>query len=99
MSIQDARLGSQVSGNIGFGLHVDVLCSVKLRRSTGADAVGAQGIDGFLFNLLVGIEVVYIVRGQVRDGSAVCQFDLGTSCPTMAPVSLALLSLVSTQGA
>lgn len=61
LSIEDACLGAQVGRNIGFGLHVDVLCSVKLRRPAGADAVGTKSIDGFLFDLLVGIEVVDVV--------------------------------------
>lgn len=48
LRVNDACGNTQVCGNISLGLHVDVLGAVETRRATGADAVGAQGLYGFL---------------------------------------------------
>jgi len=50
---------------------VYILCAVESGRTAGADAVGAESLDGFLFESLVRDEVVEIEGGEVRDGAAV----------------------------
>lgn len=51
-----------------------VLRAVEAGRPAGSNAVGAEGLDGALFEVLVGDEIVEIVRGEIRDCSAIDQF-------------------------
>lgn len=68
MSIYDAALSTKECGNIGFGLHVDILSAVELRRTAWPDAICAQSLYGFLLDGFVGIEIIEIVGGEIGDG-------------------------------
>jgi hypothetical protein len=85
LRIDDAGWYAQMRSNVLLCLHVYILCAVESRRTAGADAVGAEGLNGFLFESLVRNEVVEIERGEVCDGAAVGELRLG-SCRS-APVS------------
>ena len=74
--VDKARLGAKIVGDIGLGLHVDVLGTVELRRATGTNTIGAEGLNGLLLDLLIGVEVVEVVRRKVDDSLAVGQLDL-----------------------
>ena len=76
--VDDAPLSAQIRGDVGFGLHVHVLGAVELGRAAGTDAVGAEGLDGLLLDLLVGVEVVEVVRREVGDRLAVGKLRLRT---------------------
>jgi len=56
---------------------VNILCAVETRGATGADTVCAQGLNGLVFEDIVGEEVVEVVRGKVRDGAAIGELRLG----------------------
>ena len=43
-------------GDIGFGLDVHVLGAVESGRGAGADAVGAEDLDGAFLEVRVGAE-------------------------------------------
>lgn len=77
LRVHDAALGAETGRDVGFGLHVDVLRAVELGRAARPDAVGAEGLDGFLFDLLVADEVVEVVGGEVGDGAAVGESGFG----------------------
>ena len=64
--------------NIRLRLHVYVLRAVEARRTTRADAICAERLDGLLLESLVCDEVVEVVGREVRDGAAVGEFRLGT---------------------
>jgi hypothetical protein len=49
---------------------VHVLGAIESRRSTGADAICSEGLDGLLFERLVGDEVVEVVGREVCDDLA-----------------------------
>lgn len=74
VSIHNTRLRAQMRRNVRLGLHMHILRAVELRGSAGPDAIRAQGLDGLLFDLLVGYEVVVVVGCEVRDGAAVGEF-------------------------
>ena len=63
LSIYDARLGAKVSGNVSFGLDVDILRAVELWRPARPDAISAESLYSFFLDLLVRVEVVEIIRG------------------------------------
>ena len=71
LRIDDAGWHAQVCGDVLLCLHVYILRAVEAGRTARADAVGAEGLDGFLFKRLVGDEVVEVEGGEVRDGAAV----------------------------
>lgn len=50
---------------------MNILGAVELRRATRTDAVGAQDLDGLFLDLLVAVEVVEVVRGEVGGGTTV----------------------------
>lgn len=77
LGVDDAALGAEEGSNVGLGADVDILGAIELGRTAGADAVGAQGLDGLLLDLFVGVEVVEVVRGEVGDGTAVGELRLG----------------------
>ena len=79
LGVHDASPGTQELGNIGLGLHVHVLRAIEAGGSARAHAVGAQCLDGFLLEGLVGDEVVEIVRGEVGNGAAVGEFGFRAS--------------------
>ena len=62
-----------------------ILSAVELWGSAGADAVCAEGLDGFFFDLVVAYEVVKVVGREIGDGPAVGEFYFG-SCWS-APIS------------
>ena len=74
LRINDTSFSTQARRDVGLGLHVYILRAVELRGSTGSDTVRAEGLDRFLFDLLVADEVVKVVGGEVRYGSAVREF-------------------------
>lgn len=88
LRVDDAGGDTEVCSDVGFGLHVNVLCAVETRGATGADTVGAQGLNGLVFEDIVGEEVVEVVRGKVRDGAAIGELRLGAR--RSAQCSLAL---------
>lgn len=95
LSVDYAALGAKVSGNVGFGLHVDVLGPVELGRAARTDTVGAQDLNGLFLDLLIAIEVVEVERAQVRDGAAIGELCLRSSRTIEAvSVSLAGIALV-----
>jgi len=71
VGVHNACLRAQMRRNVRLGLHVHILRAVELRGSAGPDAIGAQGLDRLLFDLLVGHEVVVVVGCEIRDGAAV----------------------------
>jgi len=50
---------------------VNILCAIETRRATGPDTVCAQGLNGLVFEDIVGEEVVEVVRGKVCDSAAI----------------------------
>ncbi len=48
-----------------------ILSSVEAGWTAGANAVGSEALDGFLFDILVCDEVVEVVGGKVRDCAAI----------------------------
>lgn len=85
MRVDDAGWHAQVRSNVLLRLHVYILCAVKSGRTAGANAVGTEGLNGFLFESLIRDEIVEVERGEVRDGAAVGELRLG-SCRS-APMS------------
>lgn len=79
LGVDDATFGTKISGDVGFRLHMDILGAVKLRRATGTDTVGAQDLDGLFLDLLVAVEVVEVVRGEIGSSTAVGKFRFRTS--------------------
>jgi hypothetical protein len=78
LRVDDARGNTQVCGDVGLGLNVDILCAIETRRAAGTDAVCAERLDSLLLERLVAIEVVEVVRGEVRDGAAVGELGFGS---------------------
>lgn len=74
LGVDDTALSAQVGGNISFRLHVDILGTIELWRAARSDAVRAQGLDSLVLDLLIGIEIVEVVSGEVGNGFAVGQF-------------------------
>jgi hypothetical protein len=62
---------------VGLGLHVYILGAVEAGRTTGTNAVCAEGLDSLLLERFVRNEVVVVVRGEIRDGAAVGQLRFG----------------------
>ena len=78
LRVHDAGRLAEEGGDVGFGFDVHVLRAVEAGGAAGADAVGAQGLDGLFFDGVVRDEVVEVVGGEVRDGAVVGEFDFGT---------------------
>jgi len=89
LRVDDAGGDTEVCSDVGFGLHVNILCAVETRGTTRADTVCAQGLNGLVFENIVGEEVVEVVRGKVRDGAAIGELRLGAG--RSARCSLALV--------
>jgi hypothetical protein len=66
---------------------VYILCAVESGRTTGANAIGAKGLDSLLFQRLVCDEVVEVEGGEVRDGAAIGELRLG-SCGSVPRLAL-----------
>lgn len=62
LGVNNATLGADVRRDIGLRLHVYILGAVELRGPAGTNTVGSQHLDSLLLDLLVGIEVVEVVR-------------------------------------
>jgi hypothetical protein len=92
LRVDDARRHAQVRRDVCLGLHVHVLRAVEAGRAAGADAIGAQRLDGLLLERLVADEVVVVVRREVRDGAPVGELRLGAcgSAPASVRASLQL---------
>jgi hypothetical protein len=71
LRVDDAGARAEECSNVRLNLHVDVLCAVESRGATGPHAVGAEGLNGALFEVLIRDEVVVVVGREVRDGSAI----------------------------
>jgi hypothetical protein len=56
---------------------VHILGAVEAGGTTGPDAVGAEGLDGFLLERVIGEEVVEVVGREVRYGAAVGELGFG----------------------
>ncbi len=67
LSVDDARGHAQMGRNRGLGFHVYILSAVEARRTARPDAVGAQRLDGLLFQRLIRHQVVKVVGCEVRD--------------------------------
>lgn len=78
LGIDDASRHAQVCGNISLGLHVYILGAVEAGGTTGADAVCAEGLYGFLLERFRGEEVVEVVGSEVRNGAAVGELGFGS---------------------
>lgn len=61
-----------------------ILGAVETGRAAGADAVGAQRLNGFLLQCLVCDKVVEIVGCEIGDGAAVGKLRLGARWPALA---------------
>jgi hypothetical protein len=57
---------------------VNVLRTVEAGGTTRPYAVGAEGLDGLLFESLVCDEVIEVVGREVRDGAAIGELDFGS---------------------
>ena len=57
--------------NICLSLNVYILGAVEARRSAGAYAVGTQRLYSLFFQRLIPNEVVEVIGGEVRDGTAI----------------------------
>lgn len=79
LGIDNTALGTKVGGNVGFSLDVDVLRAVKLRGAARANAVCSEGLDSFLLDLFVGVEIIEVVRSEVRYSPAVRELRLRPS--------------------
>ena len=64
--------------NISLSLDMNILSSIEPRWSAGANTISAEGLYGFLLERLVGKKVVKVIGCEVRNGSAVCKFRLGS---------------------
>ena len=78
MSIDDGSLGAEERGNVRLSLHVNILCTVELWRTTGADAVGAQSLDRLFLDGLASVEVVEVVRSKIGHRPAVSESNFRT---------------------
>lgn len=90
LRVDNASLGTETGRNVGLGLHVYILGTVELGRAAGAYAVGPESLDGLLFDLLVRIEVVKVVRGQVGDRLAGRELCLGARRSAGGDTALAM---------
>ena len=54
-----------------------ILCPVEAWWPTWPNTVCAEGLDGFLFQSLVGNEIVVVVRGQIGDSATIGKLGLG----------------------
>lgn len=77
VGVHDGALGAEKRGDVGLGLHVNVLRAVELRGAAGAHAIGAQGLDSLFFYRFAGVEVVEVVRCEIGHSPAVRELDLG----------------------
>jgi len=77
LCVDDRSRQAQVRGDVGLDFDVDVLRAVKVGRAARADAVGMEGLDGTLFDLLRRDEVVVVVGGEVGYSAIVAELDLG----------------------
>ncbi len=71
LRIDNASGHTKVRSNIRLRLLVDILGPVEAWGTARADTIGTECLDGFLFEDFGGEEVVEVVRGEVRYGSAV----------------------------
>ncbi len=78
LRVDNGTLGSEKGGDVGLELYVDVLGAVELRRSARADAVGPEGLDRLLLDLLVAVEVVEVIGCEVRDRTPVGELRFGS---------------------
>jgi len=60
---------------------VHILGTIEAGRAAGADAIGAQGLDGLVLERVGCEEVVEVVRGKVGDSAAVGKPGFGASGP------------------
>lgn len=88
LGVDDAGRDAEMRSHVGFRLHVHVLGAVEAWGTARADAVGAQRLDGFLLEEVVGEEVVEVVRGEVHDGAAVGELGLGTRWSAQGELAL-----------
>lgn len=66
--------------DVRFGSNMNVLGTVEAWRPAGTYAVRAEGLDGFLFQSLIGDEIVEVVGGKVCDGAAVGELASRARC-------------------
>lgn len=65
-----------------------VLCAIEAGRAAWANAVRTKDGDGAIFEGFGGHEVVVILRGEVDNDFAGCEFYLGTSLAIVEEVNL-----------
>jgi hypothetical protein len=73
LGIHDTALGTQVCSDICLRFDMDILRSVELWRPAWSDAIGTKRLNSFLLDLFVGVEIVKVVRGEVRDSATIGQ--------------------------
>lgn len=66
--------------DVSFGFDMHVLSAVETRRPAGAHAVRAEGLNSFLFESLIGDEIVEVIGGEVGDGAAVGELAFRARC-------------------
>ena len=70
MRIDDAGRYTEVLRYVCFGLLVHVLCPIETRWAAGTDAIGAQGLNGFFFQIFVCDQVVEVAGCEIGDCAA-----------------------------
>lgn len=91
LRVHNASFGPEKISYIGFGLDVDILSTVKLWRTTWANAISPQSLDSLLLDLFVGVEVVKIIRCEIRDGPAARQFYSGSCRPVLMFIYISIM--------
>jgi hypothetical protein len=77
LGIHNAALRSKTRRDIGFRFHVDVLCPVKLRRTTGSNAICAECLDSLFLDLIIADKVIEVVGCEIGHCSTVGELDPG----------------------
>jgi hypothetical protein len=70
---------------------VHVLRAIEAGRAAWANAVGTKDGDSAIFEGFGGHEVVVVLRGEVDNDFAGCEFYLGTSLAAVGDVNLGAL--------
>lgn len=96
MRVDYAGWRANVGRDVSFGLDMHILGSVEAWGATGAYTVGAECLDGFLFEGFIGDEVVEIVGGEVCDSAAVGELASGACCAADRILSVELRNPLKT---
>lgn len=90
MRVDYAGRRTNVGRDVSLSLDMHVLCAIEAWGTTGPYTIGAESLDGFFFEGLVGDEVVEIVGGEICDGAAVGELAFGARCTAEGSLSVEL---------